>query len=75
MSPSGTEAYNAEVARMMLWSWPIIAIPCLVITMYTLWLLLKGIRDLTGYKLESFIRSEGKESNSENPCRRFLTNR
>ena len=61
VSPSGTEAYNAEVARMMLWSWPIIAIPCLLITMYTLWLLLKGIQDLTGYKLESFIRSEGDE--------------
>lgn len=60
VSPSGTDAYNAEVGRMMLWSWPIIAIPCLIITMYALWLLLKGIQDLTGYKLESFIRSEEK---------------
>ena len=60
ISPSGTDAYNAEVGRMMLWSWPIIAIPCLFITMYALWLLLKGIQDLTGYKLETFIRTESK---------------
>ena len=62
VSPSGTDAYNGEVAKMMLWSWPVIAIPCLVITMYALWLLLKGIQDLTGYKLETFIRStEGEK--------------
>ena len=61
VSPSGTDAYNEEVARMMLWSWPVIAIPCLVITMYALWLLLKGIQDLTGYKLESFIRADQTE--------------
>lgn len=57
VSPSGTDAYNEEVAKMMLWSWPVIAIPCLVITMYALWLLMKGIQDLTGYKLETFISS------------------
>ena len=57
VSPSGTEAYNAEVSKMMLWSWPVIAVPCLLITLYTLWILVKGIQDLTGYKLEDFIHT------------------
>ena len=57
VSPSGTEAYNAEVSKMMLWSWPVIAIPCLLITLYTLWILIKGIQELTGYKLEDFIQN------------------
>ena len=42
---------------MMLWSWPVIAIPCLLITLYTLWILIKGIQELTGYKLEDFIQN------------------
>ena len=58
VSPSGTQAYNDEVSNMMIWSWPIIAIPCFLITAYTLWMLLNGIQKLTNYKLEEILRNQ-----------------
>lgn len=60
VSPSGTEAFNTEVSKMMLWSWPIIAIPSLLISMYALWILMKGIRALTGFNLEEIIKGSKK---------------
>ena len=60
VSPSGTEAFNTEVSKMMLWSWPIIAIPSLLISMYALWILMKGIRALTGFNLEEIIKGSEK---------------
>lgn len=56
VSPSGSEAYNAEVSKMMLWSWPVIAVPSLILTFYALWILIKGIQELTGFKLEEIIK-------------------
>ncbi|MFP4069165.1 MAG: VC0807 family protein, partial [Opitutales bacterium] len=44
VSPSGTDAFNAEVSKMMAWSWPVIVVPSMVIMMVTLWMLLGGIR-------------------------------
>jgi hypothetical protein len=57
VSPSGTDAFNAEVSRMMVWSWPIIVIPSMLIMFITLWLLLKGIHRMTGLKLEDVLQS------------------
>ena len=58
VSPSGSDAYNAEVSKMMLWSWPAIAVPSLIITFYALWVLIKGIQELTGFKLEEIIKQK-----------------
>jgi intracellular septation protein A len=55
VSPSGSDAFNAEVAKMMAWSWPVIVVPSLVIMSITLWLLLGGIHRLTGLKLEDVL--------------------
>jgi hypothetical protein len=55
VSPSGTDAFNAEVSRMMFWSWPAIIIPSLIIISAILWLLLSGIRKMTGMELESIL--------------------
>jgi len=45
-------AYNDEVGRMMGWSFPIISIPCMIVSAYAFWILIKGIKDLTGLSLE-----------------------
>lgn len=57
VSPSGSDAFNAEVAKMMAWSWPVIVVPSLVIMMFTLWVLLRGIHRYTGLKLEDVIHA------------------
>ena len=55
VSPSGTDAFNSEVSKMMAWSWPVIVIPSLVITTTVLWILLSGIQKMTGLKLDSIL--------------------
>lgn len=55
VSPSGTDAFNSEVSKMMAWSWPIIAIPSMAIMMVALMMLLKGIKRMTGLELDDVL--------------------
>ena len=57
VSPSGSDAFNSEVSKMMAWSWPVIAIPSMVIMLLTLMQLLKGIKGMTGLELENILHS------------------
>ena len=59
-SPAGTEAFNAELGQMTVWSYPIIAIPCTAFLMVAFWMLARGIRELTGYELEEALRAKPK---------------
>jgi hypothetical protein len=59
-SPPGTEAFNAELAKMNYLSWPVIAIPSTAVMMFVLWRLIKGIEKLTGLKLEEIFNSDKK---------------
>ena len=60
VSAPGTEAFNAELGRMNLLSWPVIVVPNLVVTMYVLWRLFRGLTQLTGMPLEEIFHSQGK---------------
>ena len=62
VSPSGTDAFNAEVAKMMAWSWPVIVIPSLLIMSLTLWILFGGIHRLTGLKIEDVLLAQVDDS-------------
>ncbi|HKK17404.1 MAG TPA: VC0807 family protein [Opitutales bacterium] len=62
VSPSGTDAFNAEVSKMMAWSWPIIAIPSMAIMIVALYKLLGGIKRMTGLELEQVL--QGAEAKS-----------
>ena len=64
VSPSGTDAFNSEVSKMMAWSWPVIVIPSMLIMMFTLWLLLGGIHKMTGLKLEDVLHGAPPEKAS-----------
>jgi len=54
-SPSGTQAFNEELGRMTLVSYPMIAIPSMVMMMLIFWYLWRTIRRLTGYSLEEVM--------------------
>lgn len=61
-SAPGTEAFNAELGRMNLLSWPVIVLPYMAITMYVLWRLLNGFTQLTGLQLEEVFHGAKKET-------------
>ena len=66
ISPSGSDAFNSEVSKMMAWSWPVIAIPSMAIMMLTLMQLLKGIKSMTGLELEAILHgAEPKEDDKQ----------
>lgn len=50
--------YNEEVGEMMGWSFPVIALPCMLITIFVLWRLFAGIRELAGINPEEMIASK-----------------
>lgn len=51
-SPSGTQAFNEELGRMTLVSYPMIAIPSMIMMIAIFYYLWRSIRRLTGYTLE-----------------------
>jgi hypothetical protein len=55
VSPSGTEAFNEELGRMTLVSYPMIAIPSMIMMMLIFYYLWRTIRRLTGYTLEEVM--------------------
>lgn len=54
-SPSGTQAFNEELGRMTLVSYPMIAIPSMIMMIAIFYYLWRTIRRLTGYTLEDVM--------------------
>lgn len=54
-SPSGTQAFNEELGRMTLVSYPMIAIPSMIMMMLIFYYLWRTIRRLTDYTLEEVM--------------------
>ncbi|MCX4192306.1 VC0807 family protein [Methylophaga sp. OBS1] len=57
-SPAGTQAFNEELGQLTLYSYPVIAVPSMLMTMGILYYLWRSIRDLTGLRLEEVIASK-----------------
>jgi len=55
LSPAGSEAFNAELGRMNLLSYPMIAIPSMLMLMAIFYYLWRTIHGLTGLKLEEVM--------------------
>jgi hypothetical protein len=66
-NPPGTEAFNAELGRMHLLSWPVIVLPYMAVTMFVLWRLLNGFTRLTGLQLEEIFQGGKKEPATPTP--------
>ncbi|MFN2376671.1 MAG: VC0807 family protein [Candidatus Binatia bacterium] len=60
-SPSGTPEFTAELGYMTWLSWPVIALPSMILTMVILWRLLAGIRELTGLEMEDLLHGHHGE--------------
>jgi hypothetical protein len=56
-SPPGTAAFNGELAKMHLLSWPVIVLPSVAMMMFVLWRLLRGITVLTGLELDDIFHA------------------
>ncbi len=52
---SGTPEFNDQLGTMNLLSYPVIVLPCMVITFGALFYLFKKIQELTGYKFEEIL--------------------
>ena len=55
-SPAGTEAFNNELGRMTLLSYPVIAIPSLLMMVGVMFYLARGAQRLTGLELEQMLK-------------------
>lgn len=60
MSPAGTEAFNIEVGKMNFYSFPVIAVPSMIIMVGTLMYIFRSIRLLTGLTFEEVIHDSSK---------------
>jgi len=54
-SPAGTEAFNAELAKMHWVSLIGLSIPTMAMMMYALWRLLRGLQTLTGLSIDEIL--------------------
>lgn len=56
VSPAGTPAFNEELGRLTLLSYPMIALPSMLIMMAVLYYLARSIRELAGLKLAEALK-------------------
>lgn len=61
VSPAGTEAFNTELGRMTLVSYPMIAIPSMIMMMAILFYLWRTIHGLTGLKMEDIMAVQNSQ--------------
>jgi len=64
-SPSGTQAFNEELGRMTLVSYPVIAIPSMIMMITIFYYLWRTIRRLTGFTLEEVMAPHLAEKQEE----------
>ncbi len=55
-SPGSTD-FNEQLGRLTALSFPVIALPCMVISMFALWYLIKEIKKITGLTLEQILNN------------------
>jgi hypothetical protein len=62
VSPAGTPQFNDELGRMTALSFPVIAVPSMVVTAAALWYLFGGIKRLTGLDWEHIFHDKQKSA-------------
>ena len=60
-SPSGSPAFNEELGRLTLLSYPVIAIPSMLMMFGIFYFLWRVIHRLTGLSLEEMLAASAKE--------------
>jgi len=62
-SPAGSAAFNEELGQMTLLSYPMIAIPSMVMMLCIFYYLWRTIHGMTGFALEEILHMEAKHDN------------
>jgi intracellular septation protein A len=55
-SPAGTSAFNEELGRLTALSYPVIAVPCMIMMMGLMYWLVRGAKALTGLDLGDMLQ-------------------
>lgn len=63
-SPTGTPEFNKELGQMTSLSFPVIALPCMLVTAFALWWLMRGIKNLTGLGFEEIFHERPVQKSS-----------
>jgi len=61
VSPAGTAEFNEQLGEMTLYSYPVIAIPSMLMLMAIMFYVVKSITKLTGLKFEDILHAEDKD--------------
>ncbi len=64
-SPSGTEAFNQELAKMTALSYPMIALPSTIVMMFALYYLFHNVKKITGMDFEEMLAPQIREKMEE----------
>ncbi len=59
-SDPGTVAYNEELGKMTALSYPVIALPCMIVMGTALFYFMRSIQKLTGHEIEDFLVMQPK---------------
>ena len=68
-SPSGSAAFNEELGRLTLLSYPAIAIPSMVMMFAIFYFLWRSINRFTGLGLEDMLAASGSTEQDEKEAR------
>jgi len=58
-APAGTPEFNEQLGRMTVLSYPVIVIPSLLVMMVAVWMLVRGLKKLTGMEMEHILADHG----------------
>jgi lysylphosphatidylglycerol synthetase-like protein (DUF2156 family) len=59
-SPAGTKEFNEELAHMTALSYPVIVGPSILVMMLAVWMLIRGIKRLTGLEMERILSEQSQ---------------
>lgn len=65
VSPAGTTAFNEELGRMTALSFPVIALPTMLVMFAAIFYLFYQMKKLTGQSVENFLHAHDKDSTSD----------
>jgi len=57
-SPSGTPAFNRELGKMTALSYPVIVVPSLLVMTLAVWILIRGLKKITGLQLQDILAEQ-----------------
>jgi hypothetical protein len=59
-APAGTPEFASQLGRMTAMSFPVIVVPSMIVMMIAVWLLVRGLKGLTGLEMEQILSDQKK---------------